>query len=204
MCQSHGHSDSTLDLIINRTVLLTAQLPDRCKKEKTDTGKKKSVPVIGSDANPRVSVCTWKWMHTTVRLDGADDCAWCGGISTPAPPSVPLYPLWPARLLQHNKCRTGTLTNTPRSLVLWKKEAEALCFYGRSQKLKQSKEIIEHFEKQANAYLFSCQELDERIDTSLSCVQENSHIHQLSMLEPQSRINSLLVYWWFCAWLLLF
>lgn len=40
----------------------------------------------------------WKWKHAGVILDGLDDCTRCGGIFTPAWPSVPPAPFTSTRL----------------------------------------------------------------------------------------------------------
>lgn len=59
MCQNYGHSDSTFDLIINRTVLLTAQLPVRCREEKADAERRdfKVIACESSDGMQKVCVC---------------------------------------------------------------------------------------------------------------------------------------------------
>lgn len=59
MCQSYGHSDSTLDLIINRAALLTAQLPVRCREEKTNRERRdfKVIALKSSDLMQTVREC---------------------------------------------------------------------------------------------------------------------------------------------------
>lgn len=68
MCQSYGHSDSTLDLIINQTVQLTAKLSVRCRVQK-------KAKQTSSDLMQTVcTVCAEMDLQQSC-LDGADDCA---------------------------------------------------------------------------------------------------------------------------------
>lgn len=71
MCQNYGQSDATLDLIIKRTSLLTAQLPVRCRGIRDRVLKTR----LASDLMENMSERVRKWTHTRVRLDGVDDCA---------------------------------------------------------------------------------------------------------------------------------
>lgn len=87
MCRMYGHSDLTSDWIINRWALLTISFPSGAGKDKTGAGNKRSSR--SSDLMQSVGKLVWKWTRTRLCLDGADDCAWCGAFSTPAPPSVP-------------------------------------------------------------------------------------------------------------------
>lgn len=127
MCQNYGHSDLTLDLIINRN---SAGASASCQMQRREDFK--VITCKSSGLMQSVWTFVWKWKHTRVCLDGVDDCAWCGAVSTPALPSVPLHTLWPLCFLAHNKCRTETLMNTSHSCPLEGKD-KGFGFVGASE-----------------------------------------------------------------------